>query len=893
MNLLSTAWGASMDERIGRSICISSGAVSSTSIAISNGRWDNGEDSKLPFSESPALPPYTMKLCPICATSYPADHRTCPTHGAVLIDMPELAPGTMIRDCYRIERTLGKGGMGTVYLAEHTLMGEQRALKFLAGALASNPSFVQRFLQEARAANKLHHPNIAQTYELGQAEDGSFYISMEFVDGPSLRAILEQSPKGLPTDRAFNIVRGVAEALGAAHAKRMVHRDIKPENILLAWTTEAEISKVVDFGIVAMSDSASRLTQTGRPMLTAEYAAPEQWRGMIPASELDGRTDLYSLGCVFYEMLTGSLPFSSDSYEGWFEQHVRVVPIAPSQLRPELAEFAGLDALVLRLLEKEREERPANVAEFLKLLDSALLPRQPTLMDRTKTEPDSKQNGSPWNVGSSGQARQSGQRRRTVVETPPNNESRQPIPPPPPPSPLRVEGLSEPVHLPLPPPRLQANDNASVPFRQQPGVAGPQAGISSPRKKMSGGQKTYLWILGACVALVLGIILAVVIVHYAQGKEDKSSNGSQQDQASQDSGQQQSAANQNGQTLPAVSNNAQGSTTDGSAAAKQGVALYTQKQYSLSAPLFRQACNQGNADSCDYLGWMYQHQLGVPLDYSQAVGLYNKACLADSMAGCNNLGYMYQEHLGVAQDYAKAQVLYTKACGAKLATGCDNLGKVYEYKLGVAQDYSEAARDYTKACDGGSMDGCKSLGYLYEYKLGVEQDYPRAISLYTKACGGDIADACRDLGWMYENKMGVSQDLPRAVSLYSKACDDGSMEGCNDLGYMYQHHSGVAQSYPKAFALYSKACDGGNASACNNLAVMYQDSEGVGQDYQKAAALYGQACDGGNSNGCSGLGDLYRTGNGVQKDPEKARALLTKGCSMGNQWGCDRLKQMP
>jgi serine/threonine protein kinase len=144
----------------------------------------------------------------------------------------------MIRDCYRIERTLGKGGMGIVYLAEHTLMGEPRALKFLSGALASNPSFVQRFLQEARASNKLRHPNIAQTLELGQSEDGSFYISMEFVDGPSLRGILDQSPFGLPPDRAFNIVRGVAEALGAAHAKHMVHRDIKPENILLAWTAD-------------------------------------------------------------------------------------------------------------------------------------------------------------------------------------------------------------------------------------------------------------------------------------------------------------------------------------------------------------------------------------------------------------------------------------------------------------------------------------------------------------------------------------------------------------------------------------------------------------------------------------------------------------------------------
>ncbi|HTJ29361.1 MAG TPA: serine/threonine-protein kinase, partial [Acidobacteriaceae bacterium] len=236
-----------------------------------------------------------MKLCPICSNTYPDGHRTCPTHGTLLVDSEELPAGSMIRDCYRIERVIGKGGMGTVYLAEHVLLGEARALKFLSTALAANPQFLQRFLQEARAASKLRHPNIAATLELGQAEGGSLYICMEFVDGPSLRSLLKASPQGLAPERAFAIARGVVEGLGEAHAKGMVHRDVKPENILLGSSVDhagnrIEIPKVVDFGIVALSDSSSHLTQTGQQLLTAEYAAPEQWRG-ASASSLDGRTD--------------------------------------------------------------------------------------------------------------------------------------------------------------------------------------------------------------------------------------------------------------------------------------------------------------------------------------------------------------------------------------------------------------------------------------------------------------------------------------------------------------------------------------------------------------------------------------------------------------------------
>jgi len=804
-----------------------------TPVAISSGRWDNGGDSERPHSASRQ----GMKLCPICATSYPAGHRTCPTHGTVLVDAPELPPGTMIRDCYRIERVLGKGGMGTVYLAEHTLMNEPRALKFLSSTLASNPLFVQRFVQEAKAATKLRHINIAQTLELGQSEDGSFYICMEFVDGPSLRALLEQSPGGLPPQRAFNIVHGVAEALGAAHAKRMVHRDIKPENILLAWTADTETAKVVDFGIVAMSDSVGRLTQTGRPLLTAEYAAPEQWRGVIPPSELDGRTDLYALGCMFFEMLTGQLPFHSDSYEGWFEQHVHANPPAPSSIRPELARFAGLDALVLKLLAKDRDQRPANVDEFLVELDRVI--SAPAQAPSSFTDPS--------------------KRKQTVLEVPYQSG----------PSYSQPAASTDPTRN-LSNPQQQFNSGPAA--IQTPGQiygqsAGPVMGqvIAQPGAAagyvFSNSKRTMLKAMATFVFIMMLVVVVVAIVQsYERTHQVDTATQSQPETTTQpDSGTTPTVVTPEipkPQPQVRIPSSPQPTATDANATAQKAIALYSAKQYVQARPLFVEACDGGHGDSCDYLGWMYQHSMGVDQDYSRALSLYHKGCGMGSMAGCSNEGVMYQDHLGVAQDYSRAVGLYTQSCNGNFATGCDNLGYMYQFEEGVAKDYPRAVSLYEKACTGGSMNGCKNLGWMYQYKLGVDQNYSRA------------------------------------ANLYDKACDGGNMEGCNNLGYLYQHQQGVPLDYSKSLVLYKKACDGDLASACNNLGVMYEDKQGVAQDYTRAAQLYSKACDGGNANGCSDLGDLYRTGNGVPKDTAKARALLTKGCNMGNKWGCDKLKEM-
>jgi WD40 repeat protein/tRNA A-37 threonylcarbamoyl transferase component Bud32 len=364
-----------------------------------------------------------MKTCPQCDSGYPDSHTTCPTHGVMLNEIRDLKPGMLIRQSYRITRKLGQGGMGAVYLAQHILMDESRALKFLSSELSRDQAFTARFLREVRTLRQIRNHNVVDCGDLEAAEDGSLFFSMEFVDGPDLRAFLhdpsqyqqndchpERSaaepgspatglrrwggeskdlrlPLGaLPVELALSITRQIAEGLGAAHAKGMVHRDIKPENILMVRDGDSWLPKIADFGIVATKESSTAYTRTGGTLLTMAYAAPEQWRG-TPAAELDGRTDLYALGGLLYEMLTGQTPFHAENYEGWSRQHQTTPPQPPSTFRPDLANWQGLEALVLRLLAKDREDRPKNVAELLKLLDAVVyLPPQPV---RVPTIPDS------------------------------------------------------------------------------------------------------------------------------------------------------------------------------------------------------------------------------------------------------------------------------------------------------------------------------------------------------------------------------------------------------------------------------------------------------------------------------------------------------------------------
>ena len=276
--------------------------------------------------------------------------------------------GTVISGRYRLESLLGEGGMGAVYLAEHTHMRKRLALKVLHPEMTRRPEVVARFEREAMAAAHIEHPNVASATDFGKLDDGSFFLVLEYIEGRGLREELRQGALGI--SRSFHIVKQIASALARAHSLGIVHRDLKPENVMLVERDgDPDFVKVLDFGIAKvpvseLSGTTSEvLTRAGMVFGTPEYMAPEQALG----KDVDHRADLYALGVILYELLTGSRPFEAESAVTLLGMQVTQ---APPSMGPKVPK--SIEAVVMRLLEKEASARYQSAREVIQAMDEAL-----------------------------------------------------------------------------------------------------------------------------------------------------------------------------------------------------------------------------------------------------------------------------------------------------------------------------------------------------------------------------------------------------------------------------------------------------------------------------------------------------------------------------------------
>ncbi|CAM3704981.1 protein kinase domain-containing protein [Tsukamurella ocularis] len=280
----------------------------------------------------------------------------------------ELAPGTVIGG-YRIERRLGSGGMGSVYLAKHPELPRYDALKVLGAGYSGDEAFRKRFLREAELAARLDHPNVVTIYNRG-TEGARLWIAMQYVEGDDCSVLLKRNPGGLAPAVAVEIVGQIGRGLDRAHRAGLLHRDIKPANILVAAADdddgEERRALLTDFGVAKGGEDTSQLTAVGTVLATLAYASPEQLCG----EELDPRSDQYSLAATFFHLVTGKVPYTGASTDAVIDAHFNAPPPRISQIREGVP--PAVDAVVARGLAKTPAERFATCKEFATALKSAL-----------------------------------------------------------------------------------------------------------------------------------------------------------------------------------------------------------------------------------------------------------------------------------------------------------------------------------------------------------------------------------------------------------------------------------------------------------------------------------------------------------------------------------------
>lgn len=774
---------------------------------------------------------------------------------------------------YRILKPLGRGGMGTVYLAQDTQLDRPVALKIPNFADGDEPSteVPARFRQEARAASRLRHPNICSVYDVGQI-DGIHYLTMAYIEGEPLSDRIRK--RRLPRAEAMELVRTIGLALAYAHGQGVIHRDVKPSNVMIGPRGEPVL---MDFGLARRADTNSaRLTQTGQAIGTVAYMAPEQLRGEL--AQMGPVSDVYSLGVILYELLTGHLPFEGRSTEIVMKLLTEDAPPL-SRHDPSLKDSA-LERLVQKALAKSVSSRFASMDEFAKAIGAVLAGSEHASATATTpveivpldiehdTEPAASLPSAASRLSSRRSAPRQGQpvaliatlialgvlAAGTVYLLSPGAHDHVHDHPTPDSEPAHGETVAS--VTPSPEPVIQAVPRTASGSATEPEPAAkiipPQPMPVVRRPEPPPGEEEYQEGLRSYLGRATAFDRRAAFERFE-------------------------AAARKGHVLAQSFVGLMASDGTGTTKNEPAALDWLEK----CRPALMKLAEAGDPIAETNLARIISHGLGVDKDEAEAIRWLRKAADRGSVQAMTTLGVMLSSGRGAPKDDAEAARLYRLAAEQGFAPAQSNLGRAYRTGQGVAKDEAESAKWYRLAAEQGDARGQLEVGWDYANGRGVAQDDAEAVRWYRKAADQGLAPAEYRLGTMFAEGRGVPQDDAEAVRWLRKAALQKNTLAANSLGFMYEFGRGVTKDEAEAVRWYRTSAEGGDPTAQTNLGWMYETGRGTTMDLLEASRWYRKAAGQNQSRAQHNLGKLYELGRGVEKNASEARFWYTKASDQG------------